>query len=555
MIEELRLRNVGVIEEAGLILGPGLSVLTGETGAGKTMVLTGLGLLMGRRPDPRLVRHGSEQGEVEGVLTARDEAALAEWVEPNGGTLDDGALLASRVVPAVGRARAYLGGRSVPAATLAELADHFITVHGQADQQRLRSTSHQRAALDEFAGLEDLLGRHRTAFEAARRIELELRDWEDSARRIAGERAALQDGLSEIDRVGPQPGEDDHLRERAERLTNIEELRSAVETAYEVLAGDGVGHGVLDRLATVRHALDGAARLGPDLRGWAELVGEANGILSQVATEIGIQRGELEADPGLLDEIHARRAALTALTRRFGPTLDDVLRWAEAARGRLGALAEGSRDQLEERLAGARAAVDALATEITERRRAAAADLERRVNEELGRLAMRDARLEVRLSRTEHGPWGRDEVSMMLAPHARAPVLPVATAASGGELSRIMLALEVSLAARPDDHTFVFDEVDAGIGGSAAVEVGRRLRELSRHHQVIVVTHLAQVAAFADHHLVVTKAAADGTPRTRVERVVGPARERELARMLAGDTSPTAIRHAAELLQRVGVGA
>ncbi|MGM0384356.1 MAG: DNA repair protein RecN [Actinomycetota bacterium] len=554
MIDELRLRNVGVIEEAGLVLGPGLSVLTGETGAGKTMVLTGLGLLMGRRPDPRLVRHGSEQGEVEGVLTARDEAALRAWVEPNGGVLDDGALLASRVVPAAGRARAYLGGRSVPAATLAELADHFITVHGQADQQRLRSASHQRVALDEFAGLDGLLERYRAAFEVARRLETDLRDWEDSARRVAGERVALREGLAAIDQVTPHPGEDDELRQRAERLTNIEELRSAVETAYGVLGGDGVVPGVLDRLAFAGHALEGAVRLGPELREWAQLVEEANGVLSQVATEIGIQRGELEADPGLLDEIHTRRAALTALMRRFGPTLSDVIRWADAARDRLGELDEGSRDELEERLVDARATADALATELTQRRRVAAHDLERRVNAELGRLAMKDARLEVRLAAVQPGAWGRDEVSMVLAPHRNAPVLPVASAASGGELSRIMLALEVSLAVRPDDHTFVFDEVDAGIGGSAAVEVGRRLKELSRHHQVIVVTHLAQVAAFADHHLVVTKTAAGGTPRTRVERVVGPARERELARMLAGDTSPTAIRHAAELLRRVGVG-
>ena len=555
MLEELRLRNVGVIEDAALVLGPGLSVLTGETGAGKTMVLTGLGLLMGRRPDPRLVRHGSAQGEVEGVLTARDETGLRAWAEPAGGVLDDGALLVSRVVPASGRARAYLGGRSVPAATLAELADTLITVHGQADQQRLRSPAHQRAALDGFAGLDDHVQRYRSAFDRVGRLEAELRDWEDAARRVAVERDRLREGLAAIEEVDPQPGEDDDLRQRSERLTNIEELRTAVEGAYAVLTGGELQAGVVDRLETARHLLDATARFDAELGEWAGVIDQANQLLSQVATDLGIQRDTLDADPRLLEEVHARRASLTALTRRFGPTLDDVLAWASAARGRLAELDEGSRDALESALDGARGELDELATELTDRRRTAARDLERRVTAELGRLALAGAHLEVRVAPTEPGPYGRDDVVMLLAPHRNVPALPLASSASGGELSRIMLALEVSLAARPDDHTFVFDEVDAGIGGGAAIEVGRRLKELSRHHQVIVVTHLAQVAAFADHHLVVTKTAADGAPSTRVERVTGIARERELARMLAGDVSETALRHAAELLRRVGVGA
>ena len=256
MLEELRLRNVGVIEDAALVLGPGLSVLTGETGAGKTMVLTGLGLLMGRRPDPRLVRHGSAQGEVEGVLTARDETGLRAWAEPAGGVLDDGALLVSRVVPASGRARAYLGGRSVPAATLAELADTLITVHGQADQQRLRSPAHQRAALDGFAGLDDHVQRYRSAFDRVGRLEAELRDWEDAARRVAVERDRLREGLAAIEEVDPQPGEDDDLRQRSERLTNIEELRTAVEGAYAVLTGDELQAGVVDRLVAEAGRVD-----------------------------------------------------------------------------------------------------------------------------------------------------------------------------------------------------------------------------------------------------------------------------------------------------------
>lgn len=552
MLEEVRLRNVGVIEDAALTLGPGLSVLTGETGAGKTMVLTGLGLLMGQRPEPHLVRHGADQGEVNGVLTAEDDA-LAEWAERGGWALDDGALLISRVIPARGRARAFLGGRAVPAAVLAELAERYITVHGQAGQQRLRSPAHQRAALDEFAGLGPLLVRYRSDFDEIRRLDEQLRDWEEASRQRANERTHLTEGLAAIDRLNPQPGEDDDLRLQAERLTNIEELRAAVEGAYSALTGDSEP-GLVDRLEAVRHQVQSASRYDAELSEWAEILGQANQLLAQVATDVGIHRATLEADPQLLEDIHARRAALTDLMRRYGPTLADVLEWAFAARTRLAALEAESQGDLHLRMQEARERANALASDITARRRAAAHELEDRVTAELAGLGLKDAHLEIRVDAATPGPFGHDEVTMLLAAHRNAPALPVAASASGGELSRIMLALEVSLATRPEDHTFVFDEVDAGIGGNAAVEVGRRLKDLSRHHQVIVVTHLPQVAAFADHHLVVTKTATDGVPSTRVVRVTGPQREEEIARMLAGDTSATALRHAAELLQRLGVG-
>jgi len=556
MLEELTLRNIGVIEHARLAFGPGLSVITGETGAGKTMVLTGLGLLMGRRADPAIVRHGATQGEVEGVLTSHDETELRAWAVESGGVLDDGALLVGRVVPAVGRARAFLGGRGVPAATLADLGERYITVHGQADQQRLRSPAHQRAALDDFTDLGDLLTTYRVAWDRLQRCRADLADWEETSGRIRAERAHLTAGIEAIDVVGPQPGEDDELRLRTERLSNAEDLRVALETGYGILSGAGDEPGVLDQIGRARHALAAVERFGHEFAEWAEAIGQANSLLSQVANDIGIGMGELDADPRLLDSLHARRADLAGLMRQFGPTLDDVLAWADRARARLAELEArpGTRAELEAEAARALADTTALAGDVGARRRAAAGELAALVNAELAGLAMKGARLGVAVEPAPLGPWGGDDVAITLVPHPGSPALPVASAASGGELSRIMLALEVALARQPGDHTFVFDEVDAGVGGSAAVEVGRRLHELAAHHQVIVVTHLPQVAAFADHHVVVTKRTSSTTATTVATPVVGADRERELARMLAGDESPTALRHAKELLARVRVG-
>jgi len=556
MIEEITLRNIGVIEYAELRFAPGLTAITGETGAGKTMVLTGLGLLMGRRADPALVRPGATQGEVEGILSAQDEEGLARRAAASGGSLDEGALLLGRTVPVTGRARAHLGGRAVPAATLAEATEEYVTVHGQSDQQRLRSPAHQRAALDEFADLGGRLREYHALWERLQRCRAELADWESTSARLRIEREGLATGLAAIEAVAPLPGEDDELRLRAERLANIEDLRAALEGVWAVLRGTDDVPGILDHLSRARGVLAGVARYGADIAEWVGVLDEATTLLSQVSNEIGQSREQLDADPRLLDEVHARRAQLASLVRSYGPTLSDVLSWAAAARARVAELdaLPTDRAELEAEEARARSAVLELAAELSERRRVAAQDLASTVNAELRALAMKGARLEVAVTPAPLGPWGGDDVAIALSPHPGSPPLPVASAASGGELSRIMLALEVALARAPGDHTFVFDEVDAGVGGAAAVEVGRRLRELAARHQVVVVTHLAQVAAFADRQLVVSKQVSEHHATTVVRPVEGEERERELARMLAGRETPTALRHAKELLERVDVG-
>jgi DNA repair protein RecN (Recombination protein N) len=572
VIEEIRIENLGVIASAHLEFSPALTVITGETGAGKTMVLSGLGLLLGGRADPAAVRVGAPRAVVEGVVTDPGEAVLARAADA-GADLDEGVLLIARTVAAEGRSRAHLGGRSVPQTVLADLAADLVTVHGQADQMRLRSPAQQRSALDAFAGTDHLatLAEYRAAHAERARARAALDRWDEEASAREQEVDRLEAGLRAIETAAPQPGEDVALREEADRLANVEDLRAAASVARGALSGDEAGRADGDAIGAVdaaRRALEQVAALDARLADAATRLGEIAYVLGDTAVELGGYLADLDADPARLAAVHERRAVLAELTRRYAPAprgeparpVDDVLAWAEDARRRLTALGDpvGTRETLALAVADAEARLAALAGALSAGRAAAAAALSAAVDAELTGLAMRGAHLEVRLDPlVEPGPWGADDVEMLLAAHAGAPARPLGRGASGGELSRVMLALEVALATAPRSGpggpgTFVFDEVDAGVGGRAAVEVGRRLADLGRSAQVIVITHLAQVAAFADRHLVVTKTSRDGSDLVTdsgVRAVEGEERLQELARMLSGqEESDLARRHAAELL-------
>ncbi len=583
MIEEMRIENLGVIASAHLEFSPSLTVITGETGAGKTMVLTGLALLLGGRADPAVVRSGAVRAVVEGVVVSPG-AAVLERAHDAGAELDDGVLLVTRTVAAEGRSRAHLGGRTVPQAVLAEIAADLVTVHGQADQLRLRAPAQQRAAIDAFAGAAHLgaLGEYRAAYAERARAREALERWDADAAAREAEAERLRAGIRAVEALAPARGEDAALREEADRLTNVEDLRAAAAIAHEALAGGaeadsgtvsahGDAMGAVDR---ARRALEQVAAVDPRLGEAAERLGEVAYVLADAAVELGSYLADLEADPARLEAVHARRAALADLVRRYAPSgrgeparsVDDVLAWAERARTRLDEIADPlqAREALAGRVEDADARVLDLARAVGSGRGAAAAALSAAVDAELAGLAMKGAHLEVRLAPlAEPGPWGGEDVEVLLSAHAGAPVRPIAKGASGGELSRVMLAIEVALATAPasgasSPPSFVFDEVDAGIGGRAAVEVGRRLAALGRTAQVIVVTHLAQVAAFADRHLVVTKTTTSGQDvitDSGVRAVQGEDRLRELARMLSGEEdSALARRHAAELLERALVG-
>ncbi|MCB7138161.1 DNA repair protein RecN [Cellulosimicrobium marinum] len=576
MLEEIAIENLGVIRSARVPLGSGLTVITGETGAGKTMVLTGLGLLMGGKADPATVRPGAATAVVEGRVRVADRPAVARRVDDAGGAVDDdGTVLVLRSVAAEGRSRAHLGGRSVPQGVLAELADELVTVHGQADQLRLRTASKQREALDAFAGPQhrDLVERYRATWTERGALQAEIDDLTARAGERAREAELLRLGLAEVERIDPRPGEDAELAALVARLGNVEELRVAAQVAHDAVAGDDDAEPQANAVTAVeraRRALETAAASDPALAPLVERLAEVSYVLADVATEVSGYVEDLAADPAGLETAHARLAELGTLTRSYGETVDDVLAWASDAGLRLLDLDDGG-----ERLRAATARRDELDEELvrvgeamTASRERAGAELAGAVTEELRGLAMGGSSLVVDVAPAdEPGPWGADTVTFSLVAHPGAPPRPLGKRASGGELSRVMLAIEVALATSaagadgPALPTFVFDEVDAGVGGRAAVEVGRRLGALARRTQVVVVTHLAQVAAFADVQLVVTKstpgASEDDAPVvvTGVQEVTGDARVRELARMLSGqEDSDAALRHAHELLESSVVG-
>jgi DNA repair protein RecN (Recombination protein N) len=572
MLAEMRIQGLGVIDDATLELDAGLTVLTGETGAGKTMVVTGLTLLGGGRAEASRVADGARRAVVEGRFTA-DAAALAVADEVGAEADDDGALIAVRTVGADGRSRAHLGGRAVPVGVLARLADSALAVHGQNDQLRLLRPAEQRALLDRFAG--DAVGtplqRYRTVRAEWQAVAAELVERRDGARRLAQEADLLRHGLTEIEAVDPQPGEDRELTQEARRLAAADDLREAAGTARAVIAGgdamDETALGAVALVGEARHRLAGSGD--NELAALDSVLGDALAQLDDVAGELTAYLDRLDADPERLARVLGRQAELKALTRKYAADTDGVLAWAQQARERLehldtsddalAALA-GRRDALAAELAGHAAAV-------TSARRAAAGRLAEGTTAELGGLAMPDARLLVAVTPRTASPGatdalrvgdtllaagaeGVDEVELRLVAHPGATPQPLHKGASGGELSRVMLALEVALAGADPVPTMVFDEVDAGVGGRAAVEIGRRLARLAARHQVVVVTHLPQVAAYADRHLLVDKArVGDGPARSRVRTLDEDERVGELARMLAGlDETDTGRAHAEELL-------
>ncbi len=569
MLEELRIRDLGVITDATLPLGPGLSVVTGETGAGKTMVVTAVGLLLGARSDAGAVRSGAKSATAEAVLKLdAGHPAIARAVEAGADVeeFDGGAeLILARRLGADGRSRAFLGGRAAPVGVLAEIGETLVVVHGQSDQIRLKGAAAQRGALDKFAGdaLAGPLGTYQALYSHWKTVQTELETLRSAARDRLREAESLEIALAEIDEVDPQPGEDESLKAEAVKLANVEELRIAANTAHQALIAEDYGdEGDATTLVdAAKRTLEHVAEHDAELGAAAARLAEVGFLLNDIATELASYQAGLDSEgPERLAEIEDRRADLAKLVRKYAPSIDEVLQWAENARVRFDELQDDSTriEALDADVIRTEAELQKQAAAISKIRAKAAKDLSGRVSAELKALAMADATLVINLENAgQLMPHGADEISFLLQPHSGAPARPLGKGASGGELSRVMLAIEVVLAAVDPVPTFVFDEVDAGVGGRAAVEIGRRLAMLARHVQVLVVTHLPQVAAFADQHITVTKTSvrgADGGTATGftssdVRLLDGAERVKELARMLAGqEDSESAQAHAQELL-------
>ncbi|OFL92504.1 DNA repair protein RecN [Corynebacterium sp. HMSC055D05] len=566
MLAEIAISNLGVIRHASAELAPGLTVLTGETGAGKTMVVTGLRLLTGGRADASRVRTGAQEAVVEGALSIADLPestlsavhAIAEGA--GAGPDENGEYVVSRAVKATGRSSAHLGGRKVPAATLGDLAGHLLTIHGQNDQLRLLAPEQQLAALDRYdPAIAPKLSAYRDVYVQWREASKDLKDRTEKRLELAQEMDRLRFAIEEIDAVAPVDGEDADLVATINRLQDVDALREAAQTALVAIDGaEAVGgysaeaeEAASDLVGRAQAALVGASD--EELRELGVRLGEVAGVLADVSAELGSFTADLPTDPDELERLLQRQQELKGLTRKYAPDIAGVLAWREKAGKRLSKIdtSEEAIDELKRRVADLEAELKKRAAALTKARNKAAKNLGEAVTEELHGLAMPKAQLRVELAEAKFGRDGADAVEITLAPNSALEPKPLATSASGGELSRVMLALEVILSESSAGGTLVFDEVDAGVGGRAAVEIGRRLARLALRHQVIVVTHLPQVAAYANTHLHVSKDVGDEAVTSGVGNLTDEQRIEELARMMAGlDDSDTGRAHAAELFKR-----
>lgn len=545
MLESLRISGLALLEDCELALPAGLTVVSGETGAGKTVLLTSLRLLMGGRAEPSMVAANASRTEVDAVALVPQ--FMADELEDAGYAVEEQTAAFSRTVAREGRSRAAVSGRPVPAKVLADTLGQLVTIHGQADQWRLKGARAQRQLLDAFAGEKHsgLLGQYGELWAEVARLREHYRALTENHDQLAIELQYLRETVAQVDELELEEGEEEALDAAIDRLTNVQELREEAGAALAFFTDEGDGPD--DAFGRIAEALRRAQRQDPSLE-----------PLEQRASELAVEAGALASDlrdyveslfddPDELARLHERRARLTDLMRGRATDVAELMQWAGEAHGRIAEL-EGASSDPQAALAAlkeAEARLGKAAAALTKSRRTAGERLSKQVDAELAELALANARFTVDIEVQELGPSGGDRVTMMLQPHPSAPTTPIAQGASGGEMSRIMLALEVVLASSDSGKTFVFDEIDAGIGGTTAGSVARRLRDLARAQQVIVVTHQPQIAVMADANFVVTKQ--EGMARVR--QVTGTARTDEIVRMLGGD-SEAARKHALELEAR-----
>ncbi|ESK59442.1 DNA repair protein RecN [Cutibacterium acnes HL042PA3] len=556
MIRSVRIRGLGVIDETVLEPSSALTAVTGETGAGKTMVVTGIGLLLGDKADTGLVRHGCDRAVVEAVLDTPDAGRVSEL----GGTVEDGEVICARHITSR-RSRALLGGAQVTASQLAHIVGDQVTIHGQSEQVRLVDAARQldvvdRAAGDELAGH---LSRHAQLWSEFRAASQRLQRLNEDCAGAEMEREVLTRRVGEVDAVDPKPHEDDDLIAEIAGLQAAQSIRESLNKADVLLNGvetsTGPQPGALALLEQAVHELDGTGDADPRAAELAERARQMSYDLTDLAASVAGHAARAEADPQRLEELGGRLAAIQRLLRARTTTLDDLLESTAADRHRLAELDPGATDldSLGQQVEQLRSELRRSADHMSAVRRRTAVRLAAEVRPELAALAMPHARLEFRVEPAPMGPRGADSVTIMLAANPGSDLAPLAKAASGGELSRVRLALEVVVAQPQVPQTFVFDEIDSGVGGAVGIEIGRRLRQLARRHQVIVVTHLAQVAAFADTHVVITKASDGAVTSSGLREVTGSEREIELSRMMSGMVdSESGLEHAHDLLREAG---
>ena len=550
MITSLGIKNIGVISSANLEFGAGFTALTGETGAGKTMVLTALGLLLGSRADSSTVRTGSQQLLVEGRIS-NSSIVLSERLSELGCDTSEEEILINRTVSSDGRSRAAIGGASVPVSVLEEITSELVTIHGQSDQTRLRSIARQREALDLFGGdaINIAKADYQTSFRRHQELQSRIARMQSASEADQLRLESLKLKISDIEALGSALGELSEVSEQINRMSNVESLRAAATCAHNTLSSEDDSDAI-ELLSKATKYLDGS--VDPELKKLAGQLSDITSMASEVSGNLASYLADLDADPKALDQLLGRKAELIAVERRYGIELDELITMLPALQAEVLDLDSSDEqiEQLEMQFAALESQLAAQAATLTKVRQEAAKLMSERVSEELAQLAMASARLEVQITpANSFEAEGADRVEFMLASYAGSEARSLSKGASGGELSRIMLAIELVLVAGQFLPTMIFDEVDAGVGGQAAVELGRRLKKLSESTQVIVVTHLPQVAAFADHQIRVAKDSSGEITESSVESLSQEQRQHELARMLSGNPdSEVALEHAKELL-------
>jgi DNA repair protein RecN (Recombination protein N) len=554
MLEEISIKDLGVIQSATLRFTKGLTVITGETGAGKTMVLTALSLLLGKRSDSSFVRHGSEFTSVEGCWDVSGLNVLTE-INETGAVIENNQLFLNRTVYKDGKSRAVIGGKTTPASVLATIGEGLVNIHGQSDQIRLKNTSAQREALDSFSGslLSGKLESYKEVFNSWKALTARLKEVQSNMVARRQEYEILVSAVAEIEKVNPVAGEDEAIKTEIALLSNTENLSETAQLALNALSNEETEADVTSMLGFAARTLASVAELDPKVAELHRIAEEALDNSNALSSGLASYLDSIDTDVIFrLNEIQERLAALNTLMRKYGTDLNGVIEyWGTSAERVLDLDPEGSNvEALEKELSEVQAKLEVLVDEVSSIRTAKSHELEDAVNAELAGLAMAGNKLKIMIDRSStYTVHGADEISFMLMTPGASEPRPIGRSASGGELSRIMLALEVVLANPDVTPTFIFDEVDSGVGGATAIEIGKRLSKLSREAQVIVVTHLPQVAAFADNHLRVLKTNSDSFTSTDVNQLSEEDRVNELARMLSGlGDSESGRTHAAELI-------
>ena len=558
MLVELAVEHYAVIEKVRVRFHRGLNLLTGETGSGKSIVVDALALLLGGRASADMVRSGADRARVSGIFEVSPEGGLQSLLEESGINTEDGELIVEREVLANGKSRAFAGGRPVTASLLRELAGYLGDIHGQHDQQQLFSPLVQRQMLDEFAGAAELVNGVAGLYGQWRRASEEWAELDRTSQEKLRQADLWTFQHNEIEAVAPQPGEDQQLENERRVLRNVVRLQENAGGAYETLYESP--ESVTAQLRTVARRLEEAGRIDEEIAQVLAALQPASIAVEEAAHALRHYLGRLEADPARLEEIETRLAALEKLKRKYGSAsggLAEVIAFGQDVRQKLAAVeTSGQRQEiLRKEMSELETGYQAAAAKLSTRRSEAAGRLGKRVEGELALLAMERTRAEIRVSPAEWSAAGADAVEFLISPNAGEELKPLEKIASGGELSRVALALKTCTAppraaARAIPRTLVFDEVDAGVGGSAAEAVGRRLKKLAASSQVLCVTHLAQIAGFADHHYYVEKQTARGRTLATVDELDHAARTREIGRMLSGErVTAEALRHAEQLLK------